>query len=129
MPAGDPPNGRFQPGAAPNTSAIATDARKLLSSRAIRRQAGFIAAFCHKALLEMSESLSFSGEDARDNAAAVNALVRSWEAGAERLRIESGRPLPGSRRPAQEPAKGSKRRPTVLPPVARPAPPATPKAE
>lgn len=65
--------------------------------------------------------MSFSDENARDNAAAVNALVRSWQAGADTVRIESGRPLPGSRRPAQEQAKRSKPRLSSLPPrVARP---------
>jgi hypothetical protein len=40
---------------------------------------------------------------AREDAAAIASLVKSWEACQERIRIHRGKPMPGSYRPERKP--------------------------
>lgn len=78
--------------------------------------------FAHEALQTMRESLSFSGESARENAQAVRAMGATWEGAMEWIRRRRGEPLPGSKRPVPDKEKPTKRKALVKPPRSGPAP-------
>jgi hypothetical protein len=59
----------------------------------------------YKAALAICPTLSPCEKLSRDDAMAMASLFRSWDLLSNRVRILRGKPLPGSRRPAPEPAK------------------------
>jgi hypothetical protein len=74
--------------------------------------------FTFAAAMALKESFSKDGKLklTRDDAQAVNAVVRAWEIAQERVRIQRGKPLPGVLKP-----EAKRRRPkcqvTVLDPL------------
>ena len=63
--------------------------------------------FAFDATLALKDRLLVRGKlnVGREDAAAIAALIKSWELTAERVRILRGKPLPGSYRPERKPRK------------------------
>lgn len=96
-------------------------------NRIDRRMATEAKAFVHEALMELRESLSLSGEDARDQAQALASAVKAWQTTRVEWRYAYGKPVPGSRRPVPETPKKSK--PKLRPGPKAPERPPAPATE
>lgn len=81
------------------------------------REAGELREIVYIAAKEAREAASKSVAGmTRDDAIAIAALVRSWTALGQSIRVLQGRPLPGSKRPPNEEPKSKKRKPANRPP-------------
>ncbi len=87
------------------------------------RSALFVKELTDRALGEMGESLSFSGENAKDNALALAAVGRLWDAAQERIRILKGEALPLGVKVEPKKAKRRALRPAPSAPIRPPADP------
>jgi hypothetical protein len=84
------------------------------------KQALVLQDLAYKAALAICPALSLGEKLPRDDALALASLLKSWDTLSNRVRILRGKPLPGSRRPAAEPARPSKcAAPRNLPPSFR----------
>lgn len=61
--------------------------------------------FAHEALMQLRESLSLSGEDARDQAQALASAVKAWQTTRVEWRYAYGKPVPGARKTLPEAPK------------------------
>lgn len=75
------------------------------------KQALVLRDLAYKAALAAGSELSPCEKLARDDAMALAALLKAYDAMCNRIRILRGKPLPGSRRPAMEPAKSPRHPP------------------
>jgi hypothetical protein len=82
------------------------------------KQALVLLDLAYKAALAIYPTLSLGEKLPRDDAMALASLLKSWDTISNRIRILRGKPLPGSRRPAPEPAKPKYPPPKNRPPVA-----------
>jgi hypothetical protein len=104
------------------TTATAADAAA--KSHAARKghgelkQALVLKDLAYKAALAICPTLSPCEKLPRDDAMALASLLKGYDAMCNRIRILRGKPLPGSRRPAPEPAEPKYPPPKNLPPVA-----------
>src|SRR5260370_993264 len=82
------------------------------------KQAVELRDLCYRAAQAMSPAVSPSEKNSARDALALASLVKAWDAMANRIRILGGAPLPGSCRPAPEPTKAKRWKPTarLLPP-------------
>ena len=72
----------------------------------------------YKAALAICPKLSLGEKLPRDDAMALSSVLKAYDAMCNRIRILLGKPLPGSRRPAPEPARPPKcPPPRNLPPM------------
>lgn len=71
----------------------------------------------YNAALAICPALSLGEKLPRDDAMALASLLKGYDAMCNRIRILRGKPLPGSRRPAPEPAKPKYPPPKNRPPV------------
>lgn len=81
------------------------------------RQAAFLAELADKAIRQMSESLSFSPDDARKSALALANAARALESAQRQVAFWKRVPGPGVDKPA--PAKPKRRGNSALPPRER----------
>ena len=79
-----------------------------------RIQSYKVQAFAFNCLMAMERALSVKGalKLSREDAQAVSSLVRAWESAQERVRINRGRPLPGTLRPREK--KPKRRQPPTV---------------
>ena len=102
----------------------ATAAAAAVISHASRRgcselkQALALQDLAYKAAQATCFALSPAEKLPREDAIALAALLKSWDTLSNRIRILRGKPLPGSRRPAPDPARPAVRpKPRNLPPI------------
>jgi len=103
------------------TAATAAAAKSHASrGRSELKQALALLDLTYDASLAICPALSLGEEFPRDDALALASLLKSWDTISNRVRIQRGKPLPGSRRPAAEPARPAKcAAPRNLPPSLR----------